>query len=252
MQHPNPRVLSPYEKNQLRKHDIPEHVALESESPVEYLTHHVDFCKLDFYVNEHVLIPRIETEELVDMAVKHAQNIYKITSKKLNIIDIGTGSGAIPICVSTRLNELNIPFEFLATEVSKEALTVAKKNTNNLAPKESIKFKENNLLDSIEEKFDLIIANLPYIPKARIEFLDKSVKNFEPHIALDGGNSGLVLIHKMINQAESLVYPHTKILLEVDYTHGYDDFNDFRHDWNIVVTPDSSEGVHFVELGKKQ
>ena len=107
------------------------------------------------------------------------------------------------------------------------------------------------MLDGITQKFDLIISNLPYIPAQRIDYLTKSVKEFEPHIALDGGGSGLVLIHKMIKQAENLVYPHTKILLEVDYTHGYDDFNDFRKTWNILVTPDSSEGVHFVELIKK-
>lgn len=246
------RVLSPYEKNHLRKFDVSENTALSTESPVEYLTNHVDFCGLDFYVNKHVLIPRIETEELVAMAVKYAQKIYKKTNQKLNIIDIGTGSGAIPICVSKKLLELKIPFEFLATEISKPALDVAKKNTESLVPKAPIKFKKNNLLDNIEQKFDLIIANLPYIPKERIEFLDQSVKDFEPHIALDGGNSGLTLIHKMIKQAEKLIYPHTKILLEVDYTHGYNDFNDFRHDWNIVVTPDSSEGVHFVELIKNE
>jgi release factor glutamine methyltransferase len=244
----NKRILSPYEKNQLRKHDLPEKTALESESPVEYLTNHVDFCSLDFYVDHSVLIPRIETEELVDMAVKHAQNIYEITQRKLNIIDIGTGSGAIPICVSIKLLKLNIPFEFLATEISAEALIVARKNAANLAPNAPIEFKENNLLESIDQKFDLIIANLPYIPKERIEFLDESVKDFEPHVALDGGNNGLVLIHKMLHQAKSLVFLHTKILLEVDYTHRYDDFNDFRHDWKIKVTPDSSEGVHFVEL----
>lgn len=257
MQNSNKRTLSPYEKNQLRKYDIPESLALETESPVEYLTNHVEFCGLDFYVTTDVLIPRIETEELVAMAVKEAKAVYENlsananTPKKLQILDVGTGSGAITICVAKRLIELKIPFEFLATEVSKPALEIAQKNAMYLVPNAQITFRQNDLLDGITQKFDLIIANLPYIPKQRIEYLDESVRGFEPHVALDGGNSGLVLIHKMIRQAEKLVHPHTKIMLEVDYTHGYDDFNEFRETWNILVTPDSSEGVHFIELWKK-
>jgi len=245
------RILSPYEKNHLRKFGIAESIALKTESPVEYLTNHVDFCELDFYVDHSVLIPRIETEELVDMAVKEVENIYSKVNRKISIIDIGTGSGAIAISVSKRLTEKNIPFKFLATEISQEALDIAKKNAKTILPEAPIEFKKSDLLEGITQKFDLIISNLPYIPAPWIEYLTKSVKDFEPHIALDGGSSGLVLIHKMIKQAEKLSYPHTKIILEVDYTHGYDDFNLFRDKWDILVTPDSSEGVHFVELSKK-
>lgn len=246
-----PRSLSPYEKNQLRKFDISEDLALASESPVEYLTHHVDFCDLDFYVDKHVLIPRIETEELVVLAIQTAQELYEKTGQKLEIIDVGTGSGAITCCVAKKLLELGIPFKIKATEISSEALKVAKKNAKNLVPKAEIEFIECNLLEGITQKFDLIIANLPYIPSERIAFLEKSVKDFEPHVALDGGESGLTLIHKMINQAKKLVYSHSKILLEVDYTHGYDEFNSVRTDWDIIVTPDSMVGVHFVKLQKK-
>ncbi len=246
------RTLSPYEKNHLRKFGISENTALKTEAPVEYLSNHVDFCGLDFYVNENVLIPRIETEELVAMSVKEAQRVFKLKNESINIIDIGTGSGAIAICVSKQLLELNIPFTFLATEVSKKALDIAKKNAQNLLPEAPITFKETDLLHGITSQFDLIISNLPYIPAQRINYLTKSVKDFEPHVALDGGDSGLILIHKMIEQAEKLVFPHTKILLEVDYTHGYDDFNNFRKSWDITVTPDSSEGVHFVKLQKKK
>ncbi|GIK84101.1 MAG: hypothetical protein BroJett025_07230 [Patescibacteria group bacterium] len=251
MTKPDPRILSPYEKNHLRKYDISEETALQTEKPVEYLTHHVDFCGLDFYVDESVLIPRIETEELVVLAVQTAQKIFDKTKRKLEIIDVGTGSGAITSCVSKKLLELQVPFRITATEISPEALQVAKKNVKKLVPKAEVQFVESNLLEGITQKFDLIIANLPYIPTERIAFLDKSVKDFEPRVALDGGKSGLTLIHTMIDQAKNVVYPHSKILLEVDYTHGYDEFNPVRADWNIVVTPDSNVGVHFVELQKK-
>lgn len=242
------RTLLPYEKNHLRKYGVSQETALATESPVEYLTHHVDFCGLDFYVNENVLIPRIETEELVDMAVKTTKEIYKKVARKLSIIDIGTGSGAIAICLAQRLENDKIPFQIIATEVSPRALEIAKKNAKRLVPTANILFEERSLLDGQTEKFDLIISNLPYIPTPRIEFLEESVKDFEPRVALDGGENGLTLIHQMINQAKNLVYPHSKILLEVDYTHGYDEFNTVRTDWNIVVTPDSMVGVHFVEL----
>ncbi len=245
------RILSPYEKNHLKKFGVSEDTVLESETPVEYLTNHVDFCDLDFYVDRNVLIPRIETEELVVLAIQTAQELFEKTHKKLEIIDIGTGSGAISCCVAKKLLELGIPFHITATEISASALTIAQKNAKNIVPKAQITFIETNLLEGITQKFDLIIANLPYIPSQRIAYLEKSVKDFEPHVALDGGESGLTLIHKMITQAKDLVYPYTKILLEVDYTHGYDEFNEVRGDWDIIVTPDSMVGVHFVKLQKK-
>ena len=245
------RTLSPYEKNHLRKFGVSQDVALTCESPVEYLTHHVDFCGLDFYVDEHVLIPRIETEELVVLAIQTAQELYEKTGTELEIIDIGTGSGAISCCVAKKLLELKIPFHITATEISAQALKVAQKNVKKLAPKANITFVQTDLLKGFKQKFDLIIANLPYIPSERIAYLEKSVKDFEPHVALDGGESGLTLIHTMIQQAEKLVHPHSKILLEVDYTHGYDEFNAVRDKWNIVVTPDSMVGVHFVKLAPK-
>lgn len=252
-----PRKLSPYEKNQLRKYGISEDVALKTHKPVEYVTHHVDFCGLDFYVNESVLIPRIETEELVALAVQTAQKMYEQTNNQLEIVDIGTGSGAISCCVAKKLLELGIPFRITATEISSDALKVAKENAKRLVPKAKINFIECDLLEDITKKsgvkkFDIIVANLPYIPTERIEFLDSSVKDFEPYVALNGGDNGLTLIHKMIGQAKELVHPHSVILLEVDYTHGYDEFNAVRNDWDIVVTPDSMVGVHFVELRRRK
>jgi release factor glutamine methyltransferase len=251
MQPANIRVLSPYEKNQLRIYGVSEEIALKSETPVEYLTHHVEFCGLNFYVDENVLIPRIETEELVDMTVETAKDIFAKTKKEVVIADVGTGCGAIAICLATKLENLKIPFEITATEISSRALEIAKKNAKKLIPDTQIEFVESNLMGGISEKFDLITANLPYIPTERIEFLDDSVKDFEPRIALDGGNNGLQLIYKFIDECHDHVYPHSKILLEVDYTHSYDDFNQFRNDWDIVITPDTAEGVHFVILQPK-
>lgn len=245
------RTLTPYEKNQLRKFGVSEKVALESESPVEYLTNHVEFCGLDFYVDEWVLIPRIETEELIDVAVKTAQMIYQKNKKELSVADVGSGCGAIAICVSKKLSELNIPFKMLALEISATAIDIAKKNARKLAPGIEIEFKVCDLLDGITKKFDLVVANLPYIPTQRIAYLDISVKDFEPHIALDGGDNGLNLIYKMIHQAEKLMSTQGTIILEVDYTHSYDDFNKFRKNWNVQVTPNSTQGVHFVKLVRK-
>lgn len=246
------RILSPYEKNQLRTYKVSEGDALQTEKPVEYLTGHVEFCGFDFVVNESVLIPRIETEELVALAVTEAQQVYAKHQRQLSLVDVGTGSGAIAICVAKKLDELSIPYQMLATEVSSDALKVAQQNAKSIVPNSHLTFEKNDLLADISQKFDVIIANLPYIPSERIEFLTESVKDFEPHLALDGGDSGLVLIYKMIKQAEQLCDPQSVILLEVDYTHSYDDFNMFRDNWNITVTPDSLEGVHFVRLLKKE
>lgn len=245
------RILTPYEKNQLRKFGIPESDALATEKPVEYLTNHVEFCGLDFYVAESVLIPRIETEELVARAVATAKKIYASTGNVLSIADVGTGSGAIAVSVAQKLGELRIPFEMTAIEISQQALEIAQQNAARLVPTFTIAFLKNNLLENLSQKFDLLVANLPYIPSERIAYLDASVKDFEPRISLDGGDTGLTLIYQLIKQAENLTQPHSKILLEVDYTHTYSDFSQFEQRWDITITPDLLSGVHFVELSKK-
>jgi release factor glutamine methyltransferase len=213
------RQLSPYEKTHLRrfnKNDIS--VTDYGEMPVEYITGKVEFCEQIFEVNSSVLIPRIESEKLVDLA---QEQIDHLKNKKVTIADVGCGSGAISISLWLKLKK-NIDTKLYLSDISATALVVTKKNIERLIGKtDKIEVLKSDLLKNYPEKikFDLIIANLPYIPAERISVLDKSVREYEPHLALNGGVDGLEHIKKLVKQAQSKLSPKGIILLEVDYTH---------------------------------
>jgi len=148
--------------------------------PLAYILSKKEFFKYNFFVNEDVLIPRPETEKIVEMALKY----IKDKNKKYKILDLGTGSGCIAISLAKELTKNKINFEILATDISKKALTIAKINKKRLKAK-NIKFVKSNLFEKINEKFDLILANLPYLK-------EKEIKNellFEPKIALKDNGS---------------------------------------------------------------
>lgn len=218
------RNLSVYEKNQLLKYSKNESDFLShGEMPVEYFTGKVEFKGLDLMVNENVLIPRIETEELVDLLVPNFRK-----DQNLSYLEIGIGSGAISIAFLNILEKnkfLNKGSKFLLTDISKKALELARKNLNNNLSQETldkVEFLNTDLTNGLEDKkFNLIVANLPYIPSKNISNLDKSVKDFEPILALDGGKTGFDLIAKFLWQIidKDLLAAKGKIILEVDESH---------------------------------
>lgn len=261
----NKRILTPYEKNQLRKHKVREEKLIATESPVEYVTGIAEFCGSEFFVTPDVLIPRIETEELVDLVVKFASKLWKKTEainktakhtskKTFQIVDVGTGSGAIAISVAQKLQALGVMFQITAIDISKNALEIANKNLlKNQTKILPIKFIQSDLLSHLNHnnKIDLIIANLPYIPSEIIENLDNSVKDFEPHLALDGGSDGLDLVRKLLKQALTIISDNGRILLELDITHTKDKMNEFSNDWQIEIFKSEFDGVNFASLTKK-
>lgn len=169
---------------------------------------HKEFFGLDFFVNENVLIPRPETELLVE-------EILKIAPRSL--LDVGTGSGCVAISAKKNLPNCRI----VASDVSPVALAVAQKNSQNLGVE--IELIESNLLEKIllisslregeENGFEVIAANLPYIPDDSRE-IQKSVADFEPHLALYGGADGLDLIRKLLTQISKLTQKPKFVLLE--------------------------------------
>jgi len=181
-----------------------------SGEPVAYITGHKEFMSLDFVVNRYVLIPRPETELLVETALELiAINHYT------RVCDVGTGSGIIPICIAHYLPKADL--ELWAVDISTEALEVASQNA--LRYNKDIKFYQSDLLDSAELKqhrFDLITANLPYIPEGQIYSLPKSVKDYEPGLALFGGKDGLDLYRRLVPQAYGFLNPGGSLLLEID------------------------------------
>ncbi len=248
------RKFSPYEMNQLLRAGInPDSIVGNDETPVEYLTGQVDFCGLSFKVNRHVLIPRIETEELVELA---KNEIKAARGRTLNIADIGTGSGAIAISLGRFMLDDGRPFNTIATDISPDALMVAKQNCQNLISqteldrhRSTINFILSNLfLQFPAKKLDLIVANLPYIPSKRIGFLAQSVRDFEPHLALDGGLDGFRLIDNLLEQAPEFLKPAGCVLLEVDFTHDQSVFTDLPARWQIELIEDSFHKQRFAKL----
>ena len=163
--------------------------------PWEYIQGHVLFCNLKFKVTKDTLIPRIETEQLVYDCVK----LIKKDNIK-NIIDVGTGSGCIIISIASILG--NFPYSFYATDISCKALNIARYNEKTILKSKKIKWIENNLIEEINDitKDTIVIANLPYIPTKQYKKLDRSVLEYEPKVALDGGENGLIYYEQLFNQ----------------------------------------------------
>ena len=176
--------------------------------PIEHITHQKEFMKLDFYVDENVLIPRQDTEVLVEEVIKIAQNIR---AKK--ILDLCTGSGAIAVSLAKYLENTQIT----ALDISRKALDVAIANAKNNHVQEKITFVESNLFQNLgQEKYDIIVSNPPYIRRKEIETLDKEVRK-EPKIALDGGEDGLDFYREIINKGYEYLKYGGYICLEIGY-----------------------------------
>lgn len=180
---------------------------LEKGKPVQYIVGNVDFFGINLKVNENVLIPRFETEELVDKVI----NYSKIFNKKLKVVDIGTGSGAIAITLKKKLNA-----ELTATDISNEALEVAKENAliNNV----QIDFKLGNLLEPLNEKYDILVSNPPYI--AYDEEVMEIVKNNEPHLALYAANNGLCCYEEILKNVKNYLNEKALIAFEIGEKQG--------------------------------
>ena len=176
--------------------------------PIEHITHQKEFMKLNFFVDKNVLIPRQDTEILVEEVIKIAQ---KTNAKK--ILDLCTGSGAIAVSLAKYLPQS----EIIAIDISNEALKIAKKNAISNNVENQITFVNSDMFTNLnEEKFDIIVSNPPYIKTNVIEKLDIQVKN-EPYIALDGGKDGLDFYKKIINESYRYLKYKGYLCLEIGF-----------------------------------
>lgn len=179
--------------------------------PIDYILGKKSFMGLDFKVNEDVLIPREDTEILVETAVKYAK---KNKTDNLKILDIGTGSGCIAVSLAKFISNCSIS----AIDISKAALFVALENANLHNVNNKIEFIHADLfnLSSFEGGYDLIVSNPPYIQKDIIDTLSREVLA-EPAIALDGGKDGLDFYRELKNKAKSLLKDNAFLLVEIGF-----------------------------------
>ena len=196
---------------------------LKNGEPVQYIVGEVDFCGNILKVNKNVLIPRFETEELVDQTIKY---INKFFDKKVDILDIGTGSGAIAISLKKKVNS-----NVTATDISKEAIDVAKENA--ILNKVDIDFINTNIYENIDNKFDVVISNPPYI--AYDEEIMDIVKNNEPHTALYADNNGLYFYEQILKNIKTILKDKYLISFEI----GEKQFNDIKK-YKDLYLPESN------------
>ena len=167
---------------------------LQQEKPIQYITGEAWFYGLQFEVNENTLIPRPETEELVEWIIESQKS--KVQSQKLEILDIGTGTGCIPISLKANLSQANVS----AIDVSEKALEVAKKNA--ASNKVEINFIQANILEveDLNQHFDVIVSNPPYVRNLEKQEIKKNVLDYEPHLALFVEDTDALLFYRKIAQ----------------------------------------------------
>lgn len=217
--------------------------------PIQYIVNKQEFMGLDFWVEKGILIPRADTEILVEKILDIYKNNYYPNAVK--IMDIGTGSGAIAVSLAKYIGNCLIT----AIDVCPAALNVAAKNAGIHKVENKIVFYLGNLFDPINKQeeygtYDFIISNPPYIPKSEIEILSSNVKDYEPCLALDGGTDGLDFYRKITAEAKKYFKNNGWLLFEIGYNQGKDvsiilNINRFK---NINILKDLA-GLNRVIMG---
>jgi len=177
-----------------------------SNEPISKIINKKNFWKDEFYVNEFVLDPRPETEGIVEESIKVINN----KNSTIKILDIGTGSGALAVSLAREFINANI----MAIDISEEAIKVANLNINNKKLANQIKLRKTTL-DSINEKFDLIVSNPPYLTKKELENTSYEIKNYEPLLALDGGADGLNFYRDFSKKISKIMNVNSHLILEI-------------------------------------
>ena len=179
--------------------------------PIQYIKGKETFFSRDFTVNENVLIPRYETEELVENILYKIDDYFE-DYKSIDLCDVGTGSGAIAISLALEESKLNV----VATDISEEALVVARKNAKDLGA--NIEFYQGDMLEPLIErniKVDIFVSNPPYIPNE--QEIESVVKDNEPHVALFGGSDGLYFYRKIFSRAKEVIKERALLAFEMGF-----------------------------------
>jgi release factor glutamine methyltransferase len=180
--------------------------------PIAYITGHKEFWSLDFFVTPAVLIPRPETELLVEVALQYVRRLA--SGSRLKVLDVGTGSGAIPVCLAKE----HAATQIVAVDISSVALDVASVNARRHGVANRIRFLSGDLFAPIKplrEIFDLIVSNPPYIRTGELSMLAPEIREWEPTVALDGGPDGLDTYRRVIEEGHSYLTTGGSIVLEI-------------------------------------
>lgn len=183
--------------------------------PLQHLLGTAHFCDLELEIGPGVLIPRSETESLAEMAWTELQRRVQAGRTDLTLLDWGTGSGCLAIAIARHCPEAHID----AIDVSRRALEMAQRNAARYEVDNRIRFLESNGFAGLpdESRYDLIVANPPYIPSNVLDSLQQEVRDYDPHLALDGGSKGMAYHQKIAQEAASYLRPDGLLMLEFGY-----------------------------------
>ena len=176
--------------------------------PIAYLINKKEFWKQNFYINQNVLIPRPDTETLVEETLK----LFNVNSK-LNMLDIGTGSGCILLSILKERRN----FFGTGIDISKKAINVARFNAKMHQLSNRVKFYNSDVDKFLIGKYDLVVSNPPYIKRQDLKYLEVDVKGFEPKLALDGGKDGFSKITKVISKTSTLLKRNGRFIIEIGF-----------------------------------
>ena len=185
--------------------------------PVQHITHSAPFYGRNFYVDENVLVPRFDTEVLVHEALKEMKRCPK-EEKEISVLDLCTGSGCIGVTLFSELKRAGIKARITASDISPEALDIAEKNAKTMGAE--VSFIKSDLFEALFGEYDFIVSNPPYIKEAEIKELSAEVRNYDPHIALSGGEDGLSFYRRIVKEAPRYLKKGGRILVEIGEDEG--------------------------------
>ena len=218
--------------------------------PAQYITGHQEFWGLDLIVSPAVLIPRPETEHVIEAVLERAKATIATsrTPSPLWIVDVGTGSGAIALALAKELPAAKIH----ATDISSEALGVARANAARLELASRIEFHEADLLHGFApETFDFVVSNPPYVGESEEESVQLEVRKFEPRNAVFSGRTGLEVIERLIPQAHAVLKPDGWIIFEISGTIA-ERVRTLLQGWDAIEAKNDLQGIARVALAKKR
>jgi release factor glutamine methyltransferase len=212
--------------------------------PSQYIIGHQEFWGLDFIVNPSVLIPRPETEHLIETVLELSKS-YR--SETLKIIDVGTGSGAIALALAKEFPEADVH----AADISAEALEVARANAARLGF-DRVRFHQSDVLADVmhDASFDFVVSNPPYVALTEEDKVQDVVKKFEPRVAVFAGTHGLDVIRRLIPQSREALRPGGSLLMEVGYSMS-ESVMELLGDWDDVHSVPDLQGIPRVIVGRK-
>lgn len=214
--------------------------------PIAYIVNNREFMGLDFYVEEGVLIPRPDTEPLVEEVIELVKG-----KENLKIVDIGTGSGAITVSLAKYIKDCQV----YSLDISDKALSIGLKNAISNEVEDKINFIKSNIFSGIEDrglKLDVIVSNPPYIRRADIETLHTQVKDYEPYIALEGGEDGLDFYRDITRESVKYLKDKGILAFEVGHDQAEDVSEILKHNgYTNIYTKKDLQGIDRVVIGFK-